>query len=88
MRVVTRWLAGTALGVVTLAPVGTHGTERKDDVPDVELLLRLDLLREADLARGRTVVGRDRADERLRMLEVLHLLEAEAPAEPRRRATR
>jgi hypothetical protein len=72
-------LRGTALLVAALVSLAVPA-RAADDRVDAALLLDLDLLAEADPARHRD----QGPAERLRMLELLRLLEAPAPARPAR----
>jgi hypothetical protein len=76
------WLAIVALAGTVLGPLTTRAADRKDDVPEAEILLDLDLLKEPEFAKQRDLLRRLPLIERIRVLENLRLLEAQPDVVP------
>lgn len=77
------WLAAAWLSVVGLVTVpAARAAEAAGQRPDAQMLLDLELLKEADLARDRGFLARMRLFERMRVLEALPALDSPAQAPP------
>ena len=77
------WLAAallSLLGLVTARPA--RAADPPGQPPDAQMLLDLELLKEADLARDRGFFARMRLFERMRVLEALPTLESQTQMPP------
>jgi hypothetical protein len=77
------WLAAallSVLGLVTARPA--RAADPPGQPPDAQMLLDLELLKEADLGRDRSFLTRMRIVERMRVLEALPALESQTQMPP------
>ena len=58
MERVPVWLATALLGIALAAPRPARAAEPKEPPPEAEMLLNLDLLEDADLAKDRDLLKR------------------------------
>lgn len=76
------WLGAVALGALGLLGPRPSAAAERAETPDAQMLLDLDLLREADLSGDRRWYQRLGLLERLRLLERMELLESETRLGP------
>lgn len=76
------WLAAALLSLLGLVARPARAADPPGQPPDAQMLLDLELLKEADLARDRGFFARMRLFERMRVLEALPALESQTQMPP------
>jgi hypothetical protein len=80
MRALAGALSAAVLAALGLVVPGAGGAGPSETSPDAELLLNLDMLKEATFTRDSDLYRKMNFLERLRLLEALKFLESQSPA--------